>query len=199
MKLSYRIVTSLFWIYFKLFFHLKVNGLEHLPKGAAIITPNHASYLDPPLVAGILPEETGFLAKEALFRHPLLGPFIKSLNAHPIKRGESDLVAFKLMLKILDSGQKLVIFPEGIRTYNGKLSPLQNGAAMLALRKGVPIVPVKLEGTFNAWPRYKKFPKLFGKISCTFYPPIYPFELDKLPKSERAAALTKLLQDRLSE
>ena len=197
MKTSYRFITSIFWLYFKVFFNLKVNGLENLPQGAAIIAPNHASYLDPPLLAGVIPEEAGFLARENLFRHPLLGRFIRMLNAHPIKRGEGDLAAFKLMIRILESGKKLVIFPEGTRTPDGKLSKLQNGAALLALRKGVPLVPVRLDGTYKAWPRYRRWPRLYGSISCTFLPAIYPSEIEALPKNERADALTALLHQRL--
>ena len=193
----YKFSSTLIKLYFKLFYRLKVEGLENLPSGGALIAPNHVSFFEPPLICAALPEEVEFLARETLFAHPILGTLIRLLNAHPIKPGEGDLATFKLMAEMLTEGKKVVIFPEGKRSYNGRLLPLQSGAARLSLRTKTPIVPVRIQGAFEVWPRGRKWPRPFGKSTCTFLPPIYPEPFEALPKSEQARALTKALLGRL--
>lgn len=195
--MTYWLSTRLFKFYFTLFYRLQIRGLEHLPKGAAIIAPNHTSFFDPPLICAAIPEEVEFLARENLFSHSLFGGFIRALNAHPIKRGEGDLAAFKMMTKLLQEGKKVVIFPEGRRSSDGQLGPLQTGAARLALRTQAPLLPVHIEGCFKAWPRQKKWPRLFGRITCTFLAPINPAPFASLPKHEQPDALTEVLARQL--
>lgn len=171
-------------IYFKLFFRLKIYGLEHFRPGAAIIAANHASNFDPPVVSISCPEEVHFLAKDSLFRKPILGFLIKHLNSHPITREAADAHTFRLIISLLQKGQKIILFPEGKRTPDGELQPIERGLPFLAIKARCSIQPVYLQGTFDAWPKGRAFPKLFGKITCVFGSSIEWNEFEGLEKKE---------------
>ncbi len=168
MKLSYKIVYWLARLFFKSCFRLKIYGLEHFRPGAAVIAANHASFYDPPVLSISCPEEVHFLAKGSLFDVPILGSLIKTLNSHPVARGASDAAVFRTMVELLQEGKKLILFPEGKRSETGDLLPLERGLAFLVQKAGCRVIPAYIQGTFKAWPRGRKFPKLFGKISVTF-------------------------------
>lgn len=191
MKLSYKLVYTLARWFFQLFFRLKVYGLKHFKQGSGVLVANHTSYYDPPVLSISCPEEVHFLAKEALFHVPFLGFLIKVLNTHPLSRGATDAHTFRLMIQLLQKGKKMILFPEGNRTFDGQLQPLERGLAFLILKAKVPIYPAYIEGAFNAWPRTRKVPKLFGKIRVAFGSPIHFEEFEGLEKRE---AEKKILQ-----
>lgn len=172
MKVSYKIVYSLARLYFRLFFRLKVYGLESFRPGAAVIAANHTSFLDPPVLSISCPEEVHFLARGSLFEIPLLGRLIRILNSHPIDRGTSDVQTFRTMVELLNQGKKLILFPEGKRSNDGALRPLERGMAFLVYKAKCRIIPAYIQGAFEAWPRGRKLPKIFGKIAVTFGSPI---------------------------
>ncbi|HEX2583455.1 MAG TPA: (d)CMP kinase, partial [Chlamydiales bacterium] len=128
---------AVYWItriYFKLFFRLKIYGQEHFRSGAAIIAANHASHFDPPVVSISCPEEVHFLARDSLFRNPLFGFLIRHLNAHPVTRDAADAHTFRLIISLLQKGQKVILFPEGKRTSDGQLQPIERGLPFLAIK-----------------------------------------------------------------
>ncbi|MCB1118730.1 MAG: 1-acyl-sn-glycerol-3-phosphate acyltransferase [Chlamydiia bacterium] len=168
---------------FKLFYHHQVFG--QLPSGPAIIAANHTSFIDPPLLLTSIPEEVHFLARPELFNYPFLRFLITRLNA------TSDL---KSLSKYLLEGKKVLLFPEGNRSYTDTLAPFQEGAAHLSLTTQVPIIPCYLTGTFSAWPRTQKWPHLTGHTTCTFLSPLSPKPYLTLPKKEARAALTAALR-----
>lgn len=138
---------------------LKIIGRENVPKtGPVILAPNHVSFFDPPVVACGSPRALTFLAKEELFRPPIFGPLIRSVNAFPLKRGEGDTSAMKLALKKLEEGHCVIMFPEGTRGDGHALGPLQSGVAMLAKRSGASVVPVGIYGTHRILPKGRKLP-----------------------------------------
>jgi cytidylate kinase len=184
MKCSYRFVYSLARWFFRLFFRLRVDGLEHFPSGAAIIAANHTSLYDPEVVSISCPEEVHFLAKESLFRIPILGKLIRILNSHPVSRGGSDAATFRLILQLLQEGKKVILFPEGRRSRDGKVQPLEKGLPFLVQKAKCRIIPTYVSGTFEAWPRGRRFPKLFGKITCSFGSPIEWEEFEGMEKKE---------------
>ena len=133
-----------------------VNREKCIGSGGAIIAANHASYLDPPLVASTYPTETAFMARSTLFKG--FGAWLyPRLNAFPIDRDHADLKSVRLILRKLQSGQRVLVFPEGTRTRDGKLQEGKAGLGMLVAKSGVPVQPVRIVGSYQAWPRGGKF------------------------------------------
>lgn len=197
MKTGYWCVTSIIGAFFKLFHSHRVYGLENIPKGPAIIAPNHVSFYDPPLISCSFPEELHYLAKEELFDYTFLRWLISNLNAHPVSGSEKDLKTMKLICQLLEKGEKVVIFPEGSRSHDDELLDLKLGVSMLAFRNHVPIIPVYLKGSFEIWPIQNKWPKFSGKTTCTIGKPIAPEQFAGLGKREAQLAMTEALRSAL--
>lgn len=191
MKFSYALVYRSVRAFFKLFFRLRIYGLSHFKHGAAIIAANHASFFDPPVISVSCPEEVHFLARESLFRIPLLGRLIRILNTHPVSRDSSDASTFRQLIQLLQQGQKVILFPEGKRSSDGKLQPLEKGLSFLVYKAHCSIQPVYVAGTREAWMRGRKFPRLFGKISCVFGSPI---EWDEFVEFEKREAMERITE-----
>lgn len=152
------------------FTRVSVEGLEHVPKsGALILAGNHISNADPPLVAGWLTPVLGrpvhWMAKAEALEWPLAGWFMRHNGAFGIRRGAADTEAFKVARAILDDGRVLGAFPEGTRSPTGALQRAKDGATLLALRTGAPILPIGVTGTDQFWPRGRKLWRFGGRIS----------------------------------
>lgn len=176
MPVLYRFILFLAYLYAKVFLRLKVSINGSIPKGPALIAANHISFLDPPIVAVSFPEEIHFLARKSLFDNPLFGSFIRNLNAHPISGDGKDMAVFRAVSEILLDGKKVLLFPEGKRSYDGELLELKQGVALMAHKNNAPIIPCWIDGALKVWPRHKKLPHLFGKVRCFFGEPIYPVQ-----------------------
>ncbi len=137
-------------------FRVKKVGEENIKKeGAYIICANHRSNWDPPILVSSTKRLTYVMAKEELFKNNLIKWFAKKCCVFPVKRGKMDLESMKFALKILKDGQILVIFPEGTRNGLSKNGRAQNGAAFMALRTGVPVIPVGVQGTLKPFHKIK--------------------------------------------
>ena len=135
-------------------FDLKVYGIEHVPtEGGVLLLSNHQSNLDPVMIGVQLRRPVSFLAKSELFEPWGFRWLIRQLNAFPVRQGAGDVSAVKETINKLKAGHLLTVFPEGTRTPDGNILPLQNGFALVVRRAGVPIVPVAIDGTFQSWPR----------------------------------------------
>jgi len=132
-----------------------VQGREHIPDvGPALLCPNHTSYLDPPVVGiAVSKRRCCFMAKASLFDIPILGRLIRSWGAYPVDREEGGRKALRLATALLEAGELVILFPEGTRSPDGELLPGEPGAAFIATRLGVPIIPVALWGTDTVLPR----------------------------------------------
>lgn len=140
-----------------LMFDYKAYGVENVPKvGGALMISNHQSYLDPVMLGLNLPRPLSYLAKSELFQHPLLSWLIRELRAFPVRQGKGDRSAIDETIRRLREGHLLAIFPEGTRTPDGEIGPIQRGAALVVRRAGVPIVPVAIHGSHAAWPTGQK-------------------------------------------
>ena len=138
-------------------FDLKVYGLKHVPRrGGVLIVSNHQSYLDPVLLAAKLPRPLSFLSKSELFEIPGFNWLIRSLNAYPVRLGEGDIGAVRETIRRLQEGHALNVFPEGSRTEDGEIAPMQPGVGLIVRRAGVPVVPAVIDGSFEAWPKADK-------------------------------------------
>jgi 1-acyl-sn-glycerol-3-phosphate acyltransferase len=155
----------------RLFFRLEVVSPSLVPAtGPVLIVSNHVSVLDPPLVGAVAPRPLHFMAKEELFRIPLLGSLIRALNARPVRRDGSDMRALKAALALLQEGRAVLVFPEGTRGVEGQ--PLRDGkpgVGMLAVLSGAPVVPVFVLGSGAALPRGASLPRP-RKVRVTFGP-----------------------------
>lgn len=152
---------------------IEIEGLENLPKGKAILAPNHTSNLDPPLVGTQIPEATHFAAKSQMFK-PFLGWFLRKGMTHPVRRQGGDPQAIRLFKAILESGQKLVMFAEGTRSRDGQLQPFKSGVATLAVWTGAPIVPIGILGAHSVWPPGQSLPKWHGQVRIRIGKPLVP-------------------------
>ena len=157
----------------RLLFRLEVVDPGLVPAtGPVLIVSNHVSVLDPPLVGGAAPRPLFFMAKEELFRIPLFGRLIRSLNARPVRRDGSDMRALKASLALLEEGRALLVFPEGTRGEEGQPPrEFKPGVGMLAVMSGAPVVPVYVSGSGAALPRGRALPRL-ARVRVTFGPPL---------------------------
>lgn len=157
----------------RLLFRLEVVDPGLVPAtGPVLIVSNHVSVLDPPLVGGAAPRPLFFMAKEELFRIPLFGRLIRSLNARPVRRDGSDMRALKASLALLEEGRALLVFPEGTRGEEGQPPrEFKPGVGMLAVMSGAPVVPVYVSGSGAALPRGRALPRR-ARVRVTFGPPL---------------------------
>jgi len=126
----------------------QVSGRENIPEeGPVLVVSNHLSLADPPLLNIVLDRPVRFMAKKNLFRFKVIGNFMRGLGAFPVYRGRPDRKAFRQAEQVLADGLTLVIFPEGTRSRSGQLRHAFPGPTLIALRSGVPIVPVGIAGT----------------------------------------------------
>ncbi len=164
---------------------LRVSGREHFPRpGPFIIAANHISVLDPPILGAVIPFECTFFAKVELFRNPLFGALIRSLNSIPVRRGEADREALTRALAALRAGRPLVIFPEGTRDRAARLREPKPGLGFFAAQAGVPVVPTYISGTNRFRPALARRPRISVVFGPAFAPPATP--LDD-PAARRAA------------
>ncbi|MBI3900606.1 MAG: (d)CMP kinase, partial [Chlamydiia bacterium] len=191
MRLPYKICYWTARVFFKIFFRLKVYGIEHVQTGPAILAANHTSHFDPPVLSASCPEEVFFLAKASLFQVPILGRLIRLLNARPVSGTSTDAATFREIIHLLQSGKKVILFPEGTRSPDGNLQSLERGLGFIANKARSPILPAYIDGTFSAWPLGKKFPKLFGQIRVVFGPPIDWEDFEGLEKRDLEKKLTE--------
>lgn len=161
MRLFYATVAWSARNLFRLLYGVRVTGLERLPKeGAVLICSNHRSNLDPPLIGSHLGREVSYFAKAELFEGKFSGPFLRKLNAFPVKRGQMDKSAMSTCLKVLQTGGALVFFPEGTRAPSeGFLKP-KFGVGWILSKTRATVVPVYLHGTGEVSAFKGKRPKL---------------------------------------
>jgi 1-acyl-sn-glycerol-3-phosphate acyltransferase len=141
-----------------------VEGLEHIPaEGPVLVICNHCSNADGMLLmAFVVPamkRPMGWLGKEEALRWPLFGWGMRQNGVFGVRRGAGNLEAFKLAKKVLDDGGVLTIFPEGTRSPTGALQEAKEGATVLAVRSGAPILPIAIVGSHRFWPKGKLLPR----------------------------------------
>ncbi|MBC3535861.1 lysophospholipid acyltransferase family protein [Megasphaera hominis] len=165
----YAVIRFLFNVATYLWLGMKVFGAEHVPrKGAFIMASNHASYFDPPLVGTAMRHRLiHFMAKEELFRNPLMGWFLRYVRTFPVHRGRVDRKALLEALRVLKSGEVLGIFPEGTSKDQGVLGPFHEGVAMIAIHAQAPVLPTAIINS-------RQLPKKTGPVSVVFGELIQP-------------------------
>jgi len=150
----------LFRALFACYFRWRVWHPEHVPTtGGLILACNHASYLDPPLVAAALPRPVSFLARKSLFRFPLLGWLLRRVYVVPLDRDGGSAAGLRTVLEQVQRGRAVILFPEGTRTHDGHLQAARSGIGLMVVRSGAPVVPVRVFGTYEAYGRHRRLPR----------------------------------------
>jgi 1-acyl-sn-glycerol-3-phosphate acyltransferase len=172
MNFSYRCGWTFFRFVFAVYFRWRVVDAENVPmSGGVILAANHSSYIDPPLVGSGLSRGINYLARESLFRFPVMGRILHSWSAVPVDRDGGGAKGLKIILGRLLNGAGIILFPEGTRSYDGKLQPARSGIGLVVAKSTAPVVPVRVFGTFEAWGRNQKFP-LPKKIAVRYGQPM---------------------------
>lgn len=195
MPILYRCINCLAWLFFKVFYRVNVYGQQHFCEGAAIVAANHVSFLDPPILGITCPEEVHFLARQSLFKIPILRWFMVHANTHPLKGDGGDTAVFKTVCRLLNEGKKVVLFPEGRRSCDNVLSPIKPGISLFVAKTHAVVIPTYIFGTFEAWPRTRYFPKLWHTVGCVFGSPISWSQFDHLEKKEAQEAFAHELTE----
>jgi len=158
----------------RFYFGLTLRGTEHIPPtGPILITPNHQTFADPPLVTIPVRRPVFYMAWSRLFEIPVLGWLIRRLRAFPVQIESSDPRATREAVRLLQAGEAVMIFPEGGRTPDGRIQRFKPGAFRLAVSLGVPVLPVTITGGHEAWPPGRVFPRR-GRMTITYHPPLSP-------------------------
>ena len=146
---------------FRILFRGRVSGRHNVPtEGPLVVVANHGSHLDPPLLGHALGRPVAFMAKEELFRVPLLGQLIRALAAYPVKRGSSDREAIRTATARLSEGWATGVFLDGTRQADGRINQPMPGAALLAARSGSPLLPVAIINSHRALGAGQSLPRL---------------------------------------
>ena len=155
---------------------IELVGLDRLdPARSYIFMSNHVSNLDPPIQIPLIPRRTSVMVKKELFRTPVLGPAMRMASLIPVDRGNRDagIDAVREAKKVVELGISMTIYPEGHRSFDGKLLPFKKGPFYLAVECGVPVVPVTITGTHYAMPK-GRFSIKPGVVKVIFHSPIAP-------------------------
>ncbi len=192
----YRVVAGLIIGLSKVFFRPTVTGRENIPlHGPVLIAPIHRSNVDFAFTLFISSRKVFFMAKDSIFKVPMLGPLVSHLGAFPIRRGSADRDSMKLAEEVLRRGYALVLFPEGTRKEGRRVEPIHDGAMFVAARTGAMVVPVGIGGSDRAMPLGAKFPRP-SKIRIVIGTPIAPPVSDgRVARSAVAAKSEELRQE----
>ncbi|MHC5060673.1 MAG: lysophospholipid acyltransferase family protein [Planctomycetota bacterium] len=199
LRLWYHIARILCAIVICLPYRVRVYGRKNIPEtGPVLVLSNHQSFLDPIFGQGMIGRRFLFLARDSLFKNRFFGALLRSISAIPIKRGQSDMATIKKVISELKGGRSVCLYPEGTRTPDGKIADMKPGVALLSRRSGASVVPSVIDGAFECWPRYKKFPSL-GKVSVSYGEPIESGKVKELGDEKFAELLTVRLRDMQNE
>lgn len=152
----------------------RFEGLDRLPtQGPCILVPNHQSVLDPLLLQGNLPRAVDSMTKSTQFAPGLFRWILPRLHAFPVRRYRVDPQSVRVLLRRLEEGRVICVYPEGERSWDGYLQPFRRGTLRVILRAGVPVVPVGIDGTYDAWPRWASRPRRGGLAHVRLGEPMY--------------------------
>lgn len=159
-RFGYAVVRVLARLAGVVVFRIRCHGRQNIPAaGPVLICSNHQSFLDPVLVGLAFDRRLNYLARQSLFRFAPFRWLIRFLDAIPIDREGLGLSGLRESLRRIKRGEIVLIFPEGTRTADGSVLPLQSGFCALARRGNVTVLPVGLDGAYDAWPRTAKLPR----------------------------------------
>jgi 1-acyl-sn-glycerol-3-phosphate acyltransferase len=192
------VAYPLAWPLFMAAFRVRVIGRENVPEsGGAVLAGNHVSYMDPVLLWEFAPRRPHFMGKSELFKG-FVGWVLTRVYAFPVVRGSADRTAIATATKILTDGDLVGIFPEGTRASDGSAGEAHDGVSFIAMRAGVPVIPVAFVGTDRVLPRGQRFIRP-ARVTIKFGAPIDPASFTEGTRKEQMAALTATIMKRIAE
>jgi 1-acyl-sn-glycerol-3-phosphate acyltransferase len=191
----YRVVRTLVLGLCRVAFRVRVAGTENVPpSGAYIVAPTHRSNLDTPFAAFVTKRRIRFMAKQELFKHPLGAKFFLAMGGVPVERGSPNArAALKATQAALKDGEPVAVFPEGTRRHGREVTDLFDGTAYLAVKLGVPILPIGIGGSEEILASGKKLPRL-RRVAVVVGPVIVPPPDATTRKRSDLVAITAELQ-----
>lgn len=196
MNIWYRCGYTMFKAMGIVCFRYKVHHRERIIEdGGAILAMNHQSYLDPPLAGIACRKEVFFLARRSLLEWPIMGAIFPRWNVIPVNLERTDMSALKTIIRLVREGHRTIVFPEGTRTPDGSLQPAQPGLGLIVARTLAPVVPMRIFGAFEAFPRGAKFPR-FRQVQIVVGYPLHFTEDDVQSLGKQAY---QVISDRVME
>jgi len=165
----YRAGWIAFRFVYRFYFGWNVYNAERVPlTGPVILASNHCSILDPPLVGAGIRRDINYLARESLFRFPVVGWVLRNWNSVPVDREGGGARGLKANLDRLLKGGAIIVFPEGTRSKDGHLQPARSGIGLTVIKSTAPVVPVRVFGTFQAYGRDMPIPLPFHRVQVKY-------------------------------
>lgn len=183
----YRVVRALIAGFCRIYWRMSIEGREHVPAhGPFVLAPVHRSNVDFAIASAVTKRRMRFMGKDSLFKVKPFAAFISALGAYPVHRGAADREALRRTMEMIEGGEPVVIFPEGTRQSGPEVQPLFEGAAYVATRTGVPIIPVGIGGSEKAMPKGSKllYP---AKVSVVIGPALHPTPSEDGKRTSRRA------------
>ena len=184
----YGVCHYLLRVFFEMFFRGQASGMHNLPaSGGFLLAANHASFIDPPAIGSLVPRQIAYFARKTLWKPGFASWWLDSVGTIPVDRdGGQDVSAIKRVLRALKEERGLILFPEGTRTPDGNLQPAKPGVGFIAVKTQVPVIPVRIFGSFEAYGKDR--PPRFGTpLSVVFGRPLAPADYDD-PKAGKDRA-----------
>lgn len=196
---AYGFVRNVVVAFCRFWWRLEVRGAEHIPaEGAFILAPVHRSNADTFVIAALTRRRLRYMGKHTLWKYRVPGRIFTALGGFPVRRGSADREALRKCTEVLAGGEPLVVFPEGTRQSGPEVQTLQEGAAYLAARSSVPIVPVGIGGTEQALVKGSKRVRRVRVTVIAGPPLVAPPAEGRVPRSQ-VSALTAELKGRLED
>lgn len=169
----YQCAHSLSRFVARVFFGYQVFGAEHIPdQGGCLLAMNHESFLDPPAAGIATNRPVYYLGRKSLMDNPIMGAVLSRVNVVPVDQSRTDVAALKIIVRLVRAEHAVLIFPEGTRTRTGRLGPAQPGLGFVVARTGVPVIPIRIFGSFQAFPPNGK-PKLWHPLQVVIGEPMH--------------------------
>jgi 1-acyl-sn-glycerol-3-phosphate acyltransferase len=193
-RIFYRVARAIVLTPFKAIFWVRVRGRRNVPRsGPYVVAPSHRSLMDIFFTGYITRRRIRFMAKQELFENRFLAWLFTALGGFPVERGSADRTALRAAQHVLENGEPLAVFPEGTRRHGREIVGLFDGAAYLASRTGVPIVPVGIGGSEEILASGRSLPRPH-KVSIVVGPPVDPPDgrRGRIPRQEITAVTEKV-------
>jgi len=196
----YELTRSIAHWYFNTFYDYTQSGKEHIPaKGPVIFAANHVSFYDPPAIGACLHRQINYFARDTLFKG-LFGKGLVQIGTIPVARENAEMKSLRAIFNALKAGGAVAIYPEGTRSPDGQLAEPKAGAGMIACKSRATIIPTRVFGTYEAYGRQRKIPKIGGRIHIAYDRPMATEELDPGKEHpERYQEASRRIMERIAD